>query len=165
MDCSPPGSSVHGIFQARILEWIAISTLGVLPDPGIETESLASPALTGGFFTTAPPGKPRYWLPRGIQFIETQGAVYLRSMHSSLCMLLLLFWPHCMACGIYAYYASIKNLNVSYNYYYGINYYKPQILYLHHGDDDSFLCRIVTRHGVSSTFIHWSIQQIFSEPL
>ena len=25
MDCSPPGSSVHGIFQARILKWIAIS--------------------------------------------------------------------------------------------------------------------------------------------
>ena len=25
MDCSPPGSSVHGIFQARILEWAAIS--------------------------------------------------------------------------------------------------------------------------------------------
>ena len=25
MDCSPPGSSVHGIFQARMLEWIAIS--------------------------------------------------------------------------------------------------------------------------------------------
>ena len=24
MDCSPPGSSVHGIFQARILEWVAI---------------------------------------------------------------------------------------------------------------------------------------------
>ena len=26
MDCSPPGSSAHGIFQARILEWIAISS-------------------------------------------------------------------------------------------------------------------------------------------
>ena len=26
MDCSPPGSSVHGIFQARILEWTAISS-------------------------------------------------------------------------------------------------------------------------------------------
>ena len=26
MDCSPPGSSVHGIFQARILEWVAISS-------------------------------------------------------------------------------------------------------------------------------------------
>jgi len=25
MNCSPPGSSVHGIFQARILEWMAIS--------------------------------------------------------------------------------------------------------------------------------------------
>ena len=25
MDCSPPGSSVHGIFQARILEWVATS--------------------------------------------------------------------------------------------------------------------------------------------
>ena len=25
MDCSPPGSSVHGIFQARIMEWVAIS--------------------------------------------------------------------------------------------------------------------------------------------
>ena len=27
MDCSPPGSSVHGIFQARILEWVAIPFL------------------------------------------------------------------------------------------------------------------------------------------
>ena len=26
MDCSPPGSSVHGIFQARVLEWGAIAT-------------------------------------------------------------------------------------------------------------------------------------------
>ena len=25
MDCSPPGSSIHGIFQARILEWVAIA--------------------------------------------------------------------------------------------------------------------------------------------
>ena len=25
MDCSPPGSSVHGLFQARILEWVAVS--------------------------------------------------------------------------------------------------------------------------------------------
>ena len=29
MNCSPPGSSVHGIFQARVLEWVAISTLKV----------------------------------------------------------------------------------------------------------------------------------------
>ena len=35
MNCSLPGSSVHGIFQARILEWLAISTPGDLPVPGI----------------------------------------------------------------------------------------------------------------------------------
>ena len=28
MDCSPPGSSVHGIFQARVLEWGAIAFSG-----------------------------------------------------------------------------------------------------------------------------------------
>ena len=32
---------------------------GDLPDPGIEPESPASPAMAGGFFTTEPPGKPR----------------------------------------------------------------------------------------------------------
>ena len=42
MDCSPPGSSVHGIFQARILEWVAISSPGDLPHPGNES---ASPVL------------------------------------------------------------------------------------------------------------------------
>ena len=39
-DCSSPGSSVHGILQARILEWVAISFPGDLPDPGIEPRSL-----------------------------------------------------------------------------------------------------------------------------
>ena len=56
---SPTGSCVHGIFQARILEQVAISySPGDLPDPGIEPMSPASSALTGGFFTTVPPGKP-----------------------------------------------------------------------------------------------------------
>ena len=50
-DCSPLGSSVHGILQARILEWVATPSSGGLPDPGIEPTSLISPALTGGFFT------------------------------------------------------------------------------------------------------------------
>ena len=39
-DCCPPGSSVHGILQARILEWVAIASPGDLPDPGIEPTSL-----------------------------------------------------------------------------------------------------------------------------
>ena len=54
MDCSPPGSSVRGILQARILEWVAISFSRGPSQPGIEPVSLASPALTGGFFTTEP---------------------------------------------------------------------------------------------------------------
>ena len=58
MDCSLPGSSVHGISQSRILEWVAISSPRDLPDPGMEFASLASPALAGGFFTMEPPGKP-----------------------------------------------------------------------------------------------------------
>ena len=55
MEGSPPGLSVHGIYQARILEWVAILSSRDLPDPGIEP---ASPALAGGFFTAEPPGKP-----------------------------------------------------------------------------------------------------------
>ena len=42
MDCSPPGSSVRGILQARTLEWAAFPSPEDLPDPGIEP---GSPAL------------------------------------------------------------------------------------------------------------------------
>ena len=55
--CSPPGSSVRGILQTGILEWVEWDP-GVghrfysrdLPDPGIEPTSLASGALAGRFF-------------------------------------------------------------------------------------------------------------------
>ena len=53
MDYSPPGPSVHGILQARVLEWVAISSSGDLPHPRIEPTSRTSPALVGRFFTTA----------------------------------------------------------------------------------------------------------------
>ena len=58
--CNPPGSSAHGIFQASILEWVAMSYSRDLPDPGIKPASLGSSALAGGFFITAPPQKPYY---------------------------------------------------------------------------------------------------------
>ena len=66
LDCSLSSSSVHGISQARILEWFTIS-FSRLPDPGIKP---MSPVLAGRFLTTAPPRKPilfyglsftRYW--------------------------------------------------------------------------------------------------------
>ena len=58
MDCSPPGSSVHGISQTRILSGLPFPAPGVLPNPGMEPSTLESPALEGGFFTAEPPGKP-----------------------------------------------------------------------------------------------------------
>ena len=39
MHCSPPSSTVHGILQARILEWVACPPPRDLPDPGTEPES------------------------------------------------------------------------------------------------------------------------------
>ena len=39
MACSPPGSYVHRILQARILEWVAIPSPGELLDPGTESSS------------------------------------------------------------------------------------------------------------------------------
>ena len=56
MDCSPPGSSVCGISQARILEWVAFPSPEDLPDPGTEP---AFPCTADGLFTAEPPGKPR----------------------------------------------------------------------------------------------------------
>ena len=53
IDCSQPGSSVHGISQARMLEWVAMPSSGELPDPGIEIVSPISPVLAGKLFTTS----------------------------------------------------------------------------------------------------------------
>ena len=51
MDCSPPGSSVHGIFQARRLEWVAISFSRRSSQSGDETQVSC---IAGRFFTTEP---------------------------------------------------------------------------------------------------------------
>ena len=54
MDCSPPGSSVHVISQARILEWVAISFSKGFSLPRDQTDISC---IAGRFFTTEPPGK------------------------------------------------------------------------------------------------------------
>ena len=53
MECSPPGSSVYGILQARILEWVAMSSSRGSSQPRDQTKSLTSPALADRFFTTS----------------------------------------------------------------------------------------------------------------
>ena len=55
MDCSPPGFSVHGISQARILEWVAMPSSRASSQPRDQTQ-VSCPA--GGVFATEPPGKP-----------------------------------------------------------------------------------------------------------
>ena len=53
MDYHPPGFSVYEILQARILEWVGISSSRGSSEPGIEPVSPMSPALAGRFFTTS----------------------------------------------------------------------------------------------------------------
>ena len=52
MDCSLQGSSVHGILQTRILEWVAMPSYRDLPNPGLRLTSLTCPASAEQFFTT-----------------------------------------------------------------------------------------------------------------
>ena len=54
MDCSPPGSSVHGILQARILDWVAIPFSRGSSQPGIEPRS---PALQADFYQLSYKGR------------------------------------------------------------------------------------------------------------
>ena len=55
MDYSLPGSSIRGIFQAKIQEWVAISFSRDLPNPGIEPRS---PTLLADALPSEPPRKP-----------------------------------------------------------------------------------------------------------
>ena len=59
MDCSTPGSSVHGIYQARILEWVAMPSSRGSSQPRDQTCVSCDSCIAGGFFTAEPQGKPR----------------------------------------------------------------------------------------------------------
>ena len=58
MDCSPPGFSVHGSFQTRILEWVAMSSSRGSSQPRDWTHVSCSSCTVGRFFTAEPLGKP-----------------------------------------------------------------------------------------------------------
>ena len=58
MDCSPPGSSVHGILQARILEWVFLQ--GILPMQGSKQHLLYPLHWQAGSLLLTPPGKPHW---------------------------------------------------------------------------------------------------------
>ena len=62
MDCSQPGSSVHGVLQARILEWVAMSSPRDFPKLGIKPTSPVSPVFQADSLPSDPPGKPSHIL-------------------------------------------------------------------------------------------------------
>ena len=70
MDCNPPGSSVYEMFQARILEWVAISSSVRSPQPRDRAHVSCVSCVAGGFFTC--------WAIR----------------EASLCVYLIYFWLH-----------------------------------------------------------------------
>ena len=59
MDCSPPGSSVHRILQARILEWVAMPTPRGSSQP---RDDPTSPELQADSLLSEPPGNPMHYL-------------------------------------------------------------------------------------------------------
>ena len=69
MDCSPPGKSVHGIFLARILEWVAISTSRASSPPRDQTRVSCVFCIAGGFFTSELPGDHNQYLDNTINIL------------------------------------------------------------------------------------------------
>ena len=69
IDCSLPGSSVHGIFQARILEWVAMSISRGSSQPGFEP---VSPVLQGRFLNTGLWGKPETLILLIVLYMKTK---------------------------------------------------------------------------------------------
>ena len=76
MDCSPPGSFVHGILRARILEWVAKPSSRDLPDPRINPASHVTPALQVDSLPLKPWGS-RYISYRDPQSLNTDSLARL----------------------------------------------------------------------------------------
>ena len=93
MDCSLPGSSIHGILQA---DWSGLPcpSPGDLPNPGIEAKFLMSHALAGGFFTTSTTWEA-YWplrSPLNVQLPPNFSNSRLCLVSQNLCCLLFACW-------------------------------------------------------------------------
>ena len=86
MVCSLPGSSFHGTFQARILEWVATSFSRGLPNPAIEPRS---PALQANSLPSEPPGKPGLFCVKANHWrvLSREVSWYYSSLQRSLLLL------------------------------------------------------------------------------
>ena len=87
MDCSPPGSSIHGILQAGILEWVAMpSSRGIVPTQGLNLHLLCLQYWQEDSLPVAPPGRvifkhfasiPAWRIP----WIEEPGGLQSMGLH------------------------------------------------------------------------------------
>ena len=82
VDCSPPGFSAHGILQARILEWVAISFSRDLLNPGIEP---GSPELQADSLPSEPQGKPHFFFFIWIRKKNSTGSHYQKWLNWKTC--------------------------------------------------------------------------------
>ena len=110
MDYSPPGSSVHGIFQAKLLEQVAIPVSQDLPNPGFEPRS---PTAQVDSLPSETPRKPRNILVGSLVFLQgifptlesnwgllhCWQILYQRATRESqsFSVLILFFWKRCSA--------------------------------------------------------------------
>ena len=90
MDCSQPGSSVHGILQARILEWVACPPLEDLPDPEIKPNLLYPLRWQAGSLPLALPGVMVLYLH---VCVALNGGLNCISLKYSESLIMLLFSP------------------------------------------------------------------------
>ena len=89
MDHSPPGSSVHGILQARILEWVVVpSSRGLFTSQRSNPCLLMSPALASRFFTTSTTWEARLPLKRCSQPLMTCTVSHVQGLRNDFTPLL-----------------------------------------------------------------------------
>ena len=69
MDCSLSGSSVHGIFQGRILEWVVMLSSRGFTDPGIELSSSATLESQAGTLLLSHQGSPKWGYTSNFYFL------------------------------------------------------------------------------------------------
>ena len=77
MDCSPSGSSVHGILQARILEWV---TTPFSRGSSRYRDQTQSHALQADSLASEPPGKPLIQRPDGNEYFRLCGSYSLSEL-------------------------------------------------------------------------------------
>ena len=84
MDYSPPGSSVPGILQERILEWVAIPFPRGSSGPRDQTWVSCVCCIAGRFFTAEPPGKPIWYIVVCISWSQLPNLSLLQSLQKLL---------------------------------------------------------------------------------